>query len=949
MDVSDRDQPAAVDSAIAFGPYYLDFSAQTFSRNGEHVKLGKRALAILCILLERPGRLVSKSELFERVWPGSSVDEANLRMQVAALRKALGEHASDIVSVTALGYRFIGEPTDSSSDEPPSRPFRFEAPAAAEEPLGRERYISSISDNLGSHRLVSIVGPGGIGKTTLALAVAKELGGFYRDGVSFVDLGLLTDARSVPAAVAASLHQPVGPGDLLVEILGYLRTRNLLIILDCCDRVVGDVAILAEQVLQAAPNVHIIATSREALRAQGELVEQIEALETPLWTNALTAADAMSFSAIQLFARSARSGSGGFQVVDGNAGLVAEICRRLDGIPLAIEFAASMTTVLGLDAVRDGLDQRFAILTLGRRTALPRHRTLEATVAWSYDLLSDNERTVLRRLANFVGWFTMDAAVRVASGDLIGEAEARQITISLAGKSQLSVNWQSSPARYRLAETTRVFAHQQAAPLGEREQAARTHARYHLALLEGIDWEAYDARTERGVMVGHRDEIRVALDWAYGQGGDNDLAVQLTLAAERLWLELSLFGECIQRMTQALAILDDALASRILKMRALTGIGTAKLYAFTRQTGPLEFEEAFQLADAENDHAHKLRTMWGLCHYHLLTRVPSKPLVYADRFRAIASEQPGSPEVCIGDHLAGYAYYCDGFLRQARHHFEKFLAEYTSPPRHHAILMGYAKRISGEAGLSWCLLFQGYPEKALAHAENTIVEARKLNHGPTTFFALGLTACCIALYSWDTAATDRHLAALDALEIEYEHWRPVILAYRGMQARQRGDPGSACKLIEQALTKGPLGAGAQHPLFLVELADARRLCGDYAGARQATDLADDCRHGTHEIVTQSNVLRARGQIAIDQGGEANIRDAEALLVEAIMLSREQDAALLELNAAVPLSKILSSQGRVSEARGVLEAAIARTAEGHHLPPAKSAIDALQALSPERLA
>ena len=437
MAVSNLDQPRIVDPAVSFGPYYLDFSAQTLWRDGEHVKVGKRALAILCILLERPGRLVSKSELFERVWPGSSVDEANLRMQVAALRKAIGEHAADIVSVTALGYRFIGEPSAPSSDEPPSRPFRFQAPAAAEEPLGREQNIASISEALGRHRLVSIVGPGGIGKTTLALAIAKELGGLYRDGVSFVDLGLLTDARLVPAAVAASLHQPVGPGDLVAEILVYLRSRNLLIILDCCDQVVADAALLAEQVLQAAPNVHIIATSREVLRAQGELVEQIEALETPLWTTALSAADAMSFSAIQLFARSARSGAGGFQVVDENAGLVAEICRRLDGIPLAIEFAASMATVLGLDAVREGLDQRFAVLTLGRRTALPRHRTLEATVAWSYDLLSANERTVLRRLANFVGWFTMDAAVKVGSSDLISEAEARGITISLAGKSQL--------------------------------------------------------------------------------------------------------------------------------------------------------------------------------------------------------------------------------------------------------------------------------------------------------------------------------------------------------------------------------------------------------------------------------------------------------------------------------------------------------------------------------
>lgn len=389
--------------------------------------------------------------------------------------------------------------------------------------------------------MITIVGPGGIGKTTVARAVA-ELDNSYDDGVFLVDLSLVPNAESVPAAIATALNRTALSGNALEPALQYLKTRKTLLILDCCEHVIEAAALVADQILAAAPVTRILATSREPLRLPAEMVEHLDALGTPPPSEELTATEAVRFPAIELFRRVAAAGAKDFKVDNFNVKRVAEICYRLDGIPLAIELAASLVGVFGIAEVERGLDEKFAILTLGRRTSLPRHRTLAAALDWSYEWLPAQEQAVLRRVAAFLGSFTMDRAIAVATGGDIRDSHVRQSIIALASKSLLSVQRGADQTVYRLLETTRAYALQVPHPTGERERAARQHASYILNVLESMDWESYDAANGRSTLVTHIEELRSALEWAFV--ADLQAAVRLTLAAERPWFQLALYGEC---------------------------------------------------------------------------------------------------------------------------------------------------------------------------------------------------------------------------------------------------------------------------------------------------------------------------------------------------------------------------------------------------------------------
>jgi predicted ATPase len=379
-------------------------------------------------------------------------------------------------------------------------------------PIGRDAVIEPIHRDLNDKHLITIVGPGGIGKTTVARAVA-ELDNSHDDGVFLVDLSLVPNAESVPAAIATALNRTALSGNALEPALQYLKTRKTLLILDCCEHVIEAAALVADQILAAAPVTRVLATSREPLRLPAEMVEHLDALGTPPPSEELTATEAVRFPAIELFRRVAAAGAKDFKVDNFNVKRVVEICYRLDGIPLAIELAASLVGVIGIAEVERGLDERFAILTLGRRTSLPRHRTLAAALDWSYEWLPAQEQAVLRRVAAFLGSFTMDGAIAVATGGDIRDSHVRQSIIALASKSLLSVQRGADQTVYRLLETTRAYALQVPHPTGEREQAARQHASYILNVLESMDWESYDAALSSVVRpAGRVDRLRPVTD-----------------------------------------------------------------------------------------------------------------------------------------------------------------------------------------------------------------------------------------------------------------------------------------------------------------------------------------------------------------------------------------------------------------------------------------------------
>src|SRR5712671_5569556 len=398
---------AVVHRKLRFGPFELSIGERVLRRDGQVLPLGGRALDILIYLADRPGEVIAKQELMDHVWSDVTVEEGSLRVHVAAIRKALGDGQFGnryIANIKGRGYSFVGtvEPI-ASSTESRSGSSRHQGRLTVR-PLmmiGRETVVSEVSDKLRNERFVTLLGPGGIGKTTIAFAVGRAAAEKFGGEVYFVDLECLTDPRHVAGAVATSLGVALKSKDPCRELVNLVRSRKLLIILDSCEHVIEAVASLAEQLYRQTEEIHVLTTSRESLNVEGEHCYRVPPLDCPPDGLEQTANAVLRYPSAQLFVRRVAARTGSVVLTDEEAPFVAEICRKLDGMPLAIELAAGQVAALGLKNTISRLVSRLELLRLSHRTAVPRHRSLKATLDWSYNLLSDAERIVLRRIAAF--------------------------------------------------------------------------------------------------------------------------------------------------------------------------------------------------------------------------------------------------------------------------------------------------------------------------------------------------------------------------------------------------------------------------------------------------------------------------------------------------------------------------------------------------------------------
>jgi len=484
--------PAAGECAISFGPFRLFPAKRLLLQGNTPVRLGSRAFDILIALVEHAGEVVSKDQLMARVWPNTFVEEGNLKFQVSGLRRTLGDgHGGNryLVTTPGRGYSFVA-PLRLAAELTPA-PLQVaissrshNLPALLTRLIGRADDVGKLAAQLPQQRLITIVGPGGIGKTTVALDVAEGLLAAYKDGVWLIDLAPLADPRLVPSALAAVLGLAVRSENPLPSLTASLRDKNMLLVLDNCEHVIEAAAAFAVGILRGASGVHILATSREPLRAEGERVYRLPPLPTPPASARLTAAEALGFPAVQLFVERVGASLDEFELSDADVPIVADICQKLDGIPLAIEFAAARVEAFGIRGVAAHLDDRLGFLTNGRRTSLPRHRTLSATLDWSYDLLTEIEQRVLCRLAIFVGGFTLQAAAAVAADATHPEIEIIGQVAELVAKSLVAADVGDAEPRLRLLEITRAYAVNKLAESSEGEALARRHAEYYRDLLE---------------------------------------------------------------------------------------------------------------------------------------------------------------------------------------------------------------------------------------------------------------------------------------------------------------------------------------------------------------------------------------------------------------------------------------------------------------------------------
>ena len=548
-----------------FGTFQLLPKQRLLLDDGKRVPIGSRAFDILMMLIENAGRVVTKEQLMTHAWPHTTVEESNLRVHIAALRRALGEDQTGsryLSNVIGRGYSFVNpviwesdpscqSPATSIATPPLTSIHGFPAPLIRI--VGRAKDMDRLTSTLPERRFLTILGAGGVGKSALAQAAGFELRNHYRHGAYLLDLAAIADAASLPVCLAVAMGIPVSVDNPMFELCMRLRDRHLLVVLDNCDPLVSAAAKLVESILQSAPHAHVLASSREPLGAKGEWQHRLDPLEIPQNTQLLTAAVARSYPAVELFVERAATGARGFELTDSNARTVSSICRRLDGIPLAIELAAARVSVLGIQGLAGRLDDRCVLEERGRRTATPRHHTLRAAIDWSYDLLVEPEQVVLRRLAAFRAAFSVDSAIEIAAHGDISPEQAFLGIVSLADKSFITTDITEKGVRYRLLNTTRSYALGKLAASNDKNEIFLWHAQHHLDLLRRAEFDPQTKPREgRSENLGFSmDDVRAALGWAFSPTGDASLGAQLIVASVSLGLPLAHLDEWRIRVEHA--------------------------------------------------------------------------------------------------------------------------------------------------------------------------------------------------------------------------------------------------------------------------------------------------------------------------------------------------------------------------------------------------------------
>ncbi|WP_082637380.1 ATP-binding protein [Bradyrhizobium retamae] len=949
---------ASVELTFTFGPFRL-FPRQQLLLQGENpVSLGSRAFEILVALVEHAGEVADKDELIARVWPGLTVEDSNLRAQINAVRRALAEGGTGenyIVTVPGRGYRFVATVVRFTGDAAqafPAVPHKgHNFPDRLSRPIGRADIVAMVCSRLQRGRFVTIVGPGGIGKTTVALAVADQLIASYRDGGRFVDLAPLNDPQLVPSALASVLGVAIRSENPYPALASFLRDKQMLLLFDNCEHVLLAAAALAEELLKRAPGVHILATSREPLRAEDERVQRLPPLETAPAEAGLTVMEALSYPAVQLFVERAAASAGGYELKDEDVPTVTQICRRLDGIALAIELAACRVDAFGVRGVASRLDDRFHLLTRGRRTALPRHQTLRAAFDWSYELLSEIERVVMRRLGIFVGRFTMEAAAAVAGDARIIPSEVDGLVADLVEKSLVVADVGGTTVYYRLTDTARAYALKRLTEDDEAQAVRRRHALYQLDRFERAhaEWETRPTTEWLSAHAAQIDDIRSALDWAFSPSGDVGLGVELTVAAGPLWFEMSLMEECRTRAERALTTLEESTTKDDRRrMHLYAAVAWSQMYttASARDTG-VAWTTAFEIAEGLDDTDYRLRALWGMWASRVNRGKFGEALVLAKRFSSVAQNTADINDRLLGDRLTGATLHFLGRQSSARQHIERMLARYVTPVRRsHAVRFQFDQRVTARITLARVLWLQGFADQALRCIEINVSEALSINHRLSLCNALAQAACPVALMAGDLLAAERYTKMLldQTASDELDIWRAYGRCFEGELNVKRGDLAAGLQQLKAGIDELRRARFVQYlTTFLGALAEGLAVAGDAILAEATIDEAIGRSEQSEERWFSPELLRIKGVVGLQQDAIYAAGKAEEDFQESIELARTQEALAWELRTTTCLARLRRDQGRAGDAYELLSPLYSRFNEGYEtndLKAAKSLLDEL---------
>lgn len=754
--------------AICFGAYVLSPQHHLLLKNGEPVPLGSRAMLLLIAMATRVGELLEKAELLTLVWPRVVVEECNLRAQILTLRRAFGANGDlgYIVTVPGRGYRFVAPITAQLiCAKQPTKAANTELQRTIKQIFGREELLNTLEQQLEQRRFVTITGPAGTGKTTVALALANRMLLQYPQGVSFIDLAPVSRGQLVHVVIAAALGIDCTTDDPLLVIANSLTTSKALLILDNCEHVLEETAKAIETILRNARQCSVLVTSREPLHAEGEFVHDLAPLPFPPQGARLDTSQALAYPAIALLVERVAAHDLGYVFTHQDVHAAAAICRKLDGNALAIEIAAARVRAFGIEPLVEMLDGSFRLQMTGQRTALPRHRTLGAALDWTHALLSPAEQAMLRQLSVFTGVFTLRAVEAVITVDAQTPA---QLMESLLDKSLVISCGQGSARRYRLLETTRLYAAQKLAEQDETNATALRHATWTLDELKASvqDLVKTTPQTWLARYGPQVDSVRAALDWAYSARGDYGLAVELTLVSLPLWLRLSLSAECYDWVNRGLQPLyESAPIPPCQRMLLLTASASVMVLTFgggakIREAWLQVSEDALTLNDVE----HQLRALWGLWQDKSCANQYIGALELADQYVALSQSAAHSERQLLGLRMRANALFHMGRLEEARRSVVEALSAPLSANTH-MIDLHFDQRIAARSLKAKIQLLQGDVAAALSTLEKNMHQAISLNHPATLWYTLCVGAIPTALLLGNEQKARYYLSVLqDSLE-----------------------------------------------------------------------------------------------------------------------------------------------------------------------------------------
>jgi predicted ATPase/DNA-binding winged helix-turn-helix (wHTH) protein len=932
--------------------YEVDLARRELRSHGVPVPIGGRAFEIIGALVESAGALVTKDDLMDRVWHGAVVEENTLQVHISAVRKALGAQRDLLKTESGRGYRLMGSWTARLEHAPieesdaPAVPVNGQSrltnlPENVTTIVGRVAAVQRLHNLLSAYRVVTLTGPGGIGKTALALAVARGVLGGFDDGAWLVELAALTDPGLVPAAVAGVLGLKFGRETIsAAAVARAIGGEKLLLVLDNSEHVVEAVAELTEMVVRQCPHATVLATSRETLRIDGEYVYRVPPLEVPP-EDLAEPERLMEHSAIALFIARTKALDTAFSPDSTTLSLIADICRHLDGIPLAIEFAAARAATLGIRQVAAGLGDRFTLLTSGRRTALPRHQTLRAAFDWSYDLLPEDEQHLLRHLAVFNGGFTLEAATAVATSSAVVSPAIVDANANLVAKSLVVFDGSGATSRWRLLETIRAYAYEKLATSDEAERTARRHAEYFRDRFVLPAPASLLSATVADVVQYARelDNVRAALDWSFSPRGHAATGIMLTAACVPVWLHLAL-AECRERVERALERLPAEIGLDphfAMQLHVALSLGFLHSSGNTDRTGELA-TMSLELANRFDDTEAQLLALWDLWSFEYIRGHHRIARSLSEHFLCVAGRTGDESDVLVGERLKGISMHFGGEQREAQHLLERFLQHYAAPDEDkRAFFLPHAQRIVTRAFLARTLCLQGQIDQAQDAAQAYLQDEQDQGNPLTLQYLLGWGVSPVALITRDLATAEQAIAMLIEFAARYQmsFWS---LYGRGLEGELRilqGEFAAGVDLLRPLLQDLP------RPYLLGVLASGLAHLGEFTEALATIEDALALAERDGEFWCVPELTRFKGELLLRHAADQSA--AAYCFRNSLALAAPQGALFWELRAAVSLARLLADQGQRGEARQVLAPVYGRFTEGFasvDLQEAKSLLDSL---------